>query len=242
MSPPEHFLFGALAGTVIYAAQKKPGLVRWLGCCVLTGTGSLAPDMDSGVSAYASANAWIGHRGWTHSLLFAALYGIVTAAGARMRNFKLMTPALVFACGFIGVCLHILGDMPTPPGSWGGLPVFFPHPARFGGTGNIGWYNPVLFWKVSAFFAASALCVAGGLIAKGSFERLRGALRILGGAIALGGFTLAALEIQASRYADSVSWHAAQERQLKEMPWPVHPLTAELAQVGMKIFARVRAH
>lgn len=164
MSPPEHFLFGALAGSAVYAAQEQTGLRRWPGCCMITGLGSLAPDLDSWVHAYGSNDAWIGHRGWTHSILFATLFGIAMALVGRAAARKVTGPFLSFLCGFLGVCLHILGDMPTPAGSWGGLPVFFPHPARFGGFSKIGWYDPVLFWKTSVFFVLSSLCVLAALL------------------------------------------------------------------------------
>lgn len=236
MSPPEHALFGALAGTAIHAAQKKPGILHWIGCCALTAVASIAPDLDSGVNAYGSNNAWIGHRGWTHSLLFAALFGIAVLLGARRSPGKLFAPASAFACGFTGVCLHILGDMPTPPGSWGGLPVFFPHPARFGGFSNIGWYNPVLFWKVFVFFAAGAV-----FMAVGSFERIGRAARLVGGTIALCGFLFAVIDIAGSRYTDALAWHQDQERALRQMPWPVYPVTTELSRIGMQMFARLRA-
>ena len=45
---------------------------------------------------------------------------------------------------FLGTILHLLADMPTPAGSWKGLPVLFPLPYRFGGWGWIWWHNPYL--------------------------------------------------------------------------------------------------
>lgn len=234
MSPPEHFLFGSLAGTVVYAASNRPGLQRWIGCCVLVGLGSLAPDLDSGVRAYSSADAWTGHRGWTHSILFAALFGLVMTLAARLMSRKMSSP-LVFFCSFLGVCLHILGDMPTPRGSWGGLPVFFPHPARFGGFGKIGWYDPVLFWKTAGFFVAGAVFVFASAIRP--FKRTA---TFLAGAIAVAGFIFAFAHISRSTYTDSVRWHSAQEKELKQMPWPVYPATVEAARIGMQLFARVR--
>ncbi len=235
MSPPEHFLFGALAVTVVYAAQGKHGLRRWVSCCMLTGIAAIAPDLDSGVRAYGSNDAWIGHRGWTHSILFAALFGIAMAMAGRFAARRLLSPALFFFCSFLGVCLHILGDMPTPGGSWGGLPIFFPHPARFGGWSKIGWYDPVLFWKTCGVFLLSAVFV---FVA--SAKQLRKPAQFLAGAIALGGFLLAGVHIHDSTYTDSVSWHGAQERKLKQMPWPVYPITVKIGRIGMQLFARVR--
>lgn len=236
MSPPEHFLFGALFGSAVHAACTDKSLRHWAFCAAASGTAAVLPDLDAGAQAYGSANAWIGHRGWTHSLLFAALCGICAAAWSRLARPR-MSVAAAFLCMFGGVCLHILGDMPTPAGSWGGLPVFFPHEARFGGWGRIGWYDPVLFWQTIFYFLLSAAFVAA---ARFSAKRSP-AMRLFAAGAALAGFAGAGWHIAHSRYTDSVRWHSEQQQQLKEMPWPVYEVSAAAGRLGAKIYADVRA-
>ena len=219
MSPVEHAFTGTLAGTIAACAWPGPlrGRGRWIAWMTI---GAMGPDLDA-VSLLFShriyfGTAWYSHRQFLHSILgcvFLAMLlpslvvsvrGKGPAPDARARVLR-----VGFRACFAGGLLHLLGDLPTPPGPWGGLPVFFPLGIREGGWSHVGWYNAVLVYLLgTAALAAGALLLAYALAP----ERPRVWLRA-------GAASVAALALGAtlwfaaiSRYEDMAQWRAWQAR------------------------------
>jgi inner membrane protein len=91
-----------------------------------------APDLDA-FSFYAYGNIW-GHRGWTHSLIFAVVLGAVTAA-LTFRYFR-VNFWLLAAFFVLITASHGLLDAFTFGGA--GIPFFWPMTARrFGPWGPV---------------------------------------------------------------------------------------------------------
>ena len=100
-----------------------------------------------------SGKFWYSHHGFFHSLfavlLIAAVIGAVgylISARFRGLNFKDFIKSYTaqrfvligFAAGYV---MHLLGDIPTPASTWGGVRLFWPFGAYVGGTGQIWWWN-----------------------------------------------------------------------------------------------------
>lgn len=118
-----------------------------------------------------SAKFWYSHHGFMHSLaaclLFAAI--LLTTAYLIQRRFKDLSwnglkrfsrnnisIAGAFSAAYI---LHLICDMPTPVGSWGGVRLFFPLQSYIGGWGKIWWWN-----NYDIFLIASGAIVLNFLI------------------------------------------------------------------------------
>lgn len=89
---------------------------------------------------------WYSHHNFTHSI-FCAL--ILTFLGVFLswifkkdkqqilgKNGKFF--CLSFALAY---CAHLLGDLPTPAGPWGGIKMFWPLNTYVGGSAHIWWWN-----------------------------------------------------------------------------------------------------
>ncbi len=220
MSPPGHALSGLLAVTAaVYALPGTPeGRHRLILWAVF---GSLAPDIDA-VSLLFSHDtyfglAWYSHRGFLHSLAGCALVAMlfprilhslrsrgsrgVPPGGASLRASALAT--------FAGGLVHLIGDLPTPPGSWGGLPLFFPLPLRVGGWSHIGWINAALLYLLGAgALAAGALAAAHHRAPPAYRPWLRGCVIGVSGLALAGTLWFSAI----SRYEGTLQWRAWQAR------------------------------
>ena len=117
--------------------------------------GAMFPDLDIITRIFGKnhyfGNTWYAHRHFTHSI-FGTLVLALVAAGVVLlllrRSGKLsprvwQTMAWCTGAFWFGGLLHIFGDLFTP--GWQ-MPVFWPHPARFGGFRQIGWFTPYLLW------------------------------------------------------------------------------------------------
>ena len=219
MSPVEHALTGALAGTIAVCAWPGPlrGRGRWI---AWTTIGALAPDLDS-ISLLFShriyfGSAWYSHRQFLHSILGCAFLAMLIPSlaatlfgrrmdGAARAGFLRVASRALFAGGMV----HLAGDLPTPPGPWGGLPVFFPLGIRLGGWSRIGWVNAALAILLgTAVLAAAALLLAHALAP----DRARPWLRA--GAAAVSALALAATVWfgAVSHYENFTQWRAWQAR------------------------------
>ncbi len=219
MSPVEHALTGALAGTIAACAWPGPlrGRGRWI---AWTTIGALAPDLDSLSLLFSHriyfGSAWYSHRQFLHSILGCAFLAMLIpsmAASVIGRGMDAATRAGVLRVAsralFAGGILHLLGDLPTPPGPWGGLPVFFPLGIREGGWSRIGWVNEVLIYLLgTAGLAAGALVLAYAL----GPDRARPWLR--SGAASVASLALATTVWfgSVSRYENFAQWRAWQAR------------------------------
>lgn len=100
-----------------------------------------------------SAKLWYSHHAFFHSiaagLLFALIIGLLLflslnigkkAQGIEIReSFRKQQRLLIsFFCGYL---MHLMGDIPTPSSSWGGVRMFWPAETYVGGTGDIWWWN-----------------------------------------------------------------------------------------------------
>jgi membrane-bound metal-dependent hydrolase YbcI (DUF457 family) len=162
-----HAISGLAVGTTVagISQKRKIGMLKIIG---FSGVGAILPDIDaismwskfdsifgklfslnySGRTIY-SMKLWYSHHGFFHSitaaLLFAFLLGLVFYLFNKKLNnsfssvLKNNLPVLIgFFAGFL---IHLLEDMPTPNGSWGGVRLFFPLKTYIGGSGDIWWWN-----------------------------------------------------------------------------------------------------
>ena len=93
MSPAEHALCGALAGTL--AACAAPGPLRGRGRWVLwTAAGALAPDLDAASLLFSHAiyfgGAWYSHRQFLHSILGCAFLALLLPALATLGTLQFL--------------------------------------------------------------------------------------------------------------------------------------------------------
>ena len=219
MSPVEHALSGVLASSL--AASAWPGPLRDRGRWVLwTTIGVLCPDLDAVTLLFNHnvyfGSAWYSHRQFLHSILGCAflamlLPSVVTVVRRRdapieecARILKIRARAI-----FAGGLLHLLSDLPTPPGPWDGLPIFFPLAFRAGGWSHLGWVNAALFY----FLASAALAVGGLAIAHRSAPAAaRAWLRGAAGAVAAMAIGGTVWFIGVSHYESFDQWRAWQSR------------------------------
>jgi membrane-bound metal-dependent hydrolase YbcI (DUF457 family) len=217
MSPVEHALTGMLASTLAASAWPGPlrGRGRWI---AWTTIGAMAPDLDALSLLFSHriyfGSAWYSHRQFLHSIFGCAflamlLPALVTALGNPGRDERARILGVGSRAVFAGGLIHLLGDLPTPPGPWGGLPLFFPLPIRVGGWGHLGWVNAVIFY----FLAAAALAVAGLTVARRAVSGaargwLRGAAAAVAAVALVGTVWFAAI----SRYEGFNQWRAWQSR------------------------------
>jgi len=223
VTPPEHALTGALAGALLaYGLPGEPELrlprVAWLTA------GAVVPDLDAlsllfSHSSYFGA-AWYSHRGFLHSIAGCALLALLLPALVRALRSRVGAappagrPPLAVAASavFVGGLVHLAGDLPTPPGPWAGIPLFFPLTplaVRFGGWSHLGWVNAALLYLLGAAVLAAGTLAAARSVAP---PRVRPWLRagVVGvAALALGGTVwFAAI----SRYEDFDQWRLWQAR------------------------------
>jgi membrane-bound metal-dependent hydrolase YbcI (DUF457 family) len=233
MSPAEHALCGALAGTL--AACTAPGPLRGRGPWVFwTTAGALAPDLDAVSLLFSHAiyfgDAWYSHRQFLHSILGCAFLAVLlpslasfarrTGSLARLAPHRGLKSAraptaretsgkVAARAVFAGGLLHLLGDLPTPPGPWGGLPIFFPLGMRAGGWSRIGWINAALVYLLSAAALAAGALLAARVRAP---SRWRPRLRAGAGGVAALALAGAVGFAAASRYESFAQWRAWQAR------------------------------
>lgn len=105
----------------------------------------------SGSELYFS-QAWYAHQGFCHSLLGLLLITLtlwgsssyvyahtLRRAPSTASAFGYLGP--YFAAFALGFFLHLMGDLFTPAGPWGGVRLFFPLDGYVGGWGAVWWWN-----------------------------------------------------------------------------------------------------
>ncbi len=124
-----------------------------------SGLGGAIPDIDaislwskfdtvfrlpiSGREIY-SGKYTFSHHGVMHSLSASIVLGVLFLLPDWIIKKRIESPkkAILKAVGFIlAFNFHLLEDMPTPAGSWGGVRYFYPAKAYIGGAGKIWWWN-----------------------------------------------------------------------------------------------------
>jgi hypothetical protein len=164
-----HTLSGIAISTIVASLSKKriweKGVIVFCG-----GIGGALPDIDSmslwsrfdstigaffhlphnGRDIYFS-NYWYSHHNFAHSLvggliitscLFVlfSLPVIVFSKNNNRRNIFNRIGVYWIAL-FLGYVMHLLGDLPTPSLTWGGIKLFWPLSVAVGGSGHIWWWN-----------------------------------------------------------------------------------------------------
>lgn len=155
-----HFSAGFLAGAAILPLDRRFPRQVSLRVPTLVGVGSLLPDLD-GVTVFFAhdvyyGRGWISHRGALHSpvgmIPVALLISVAVfhASRHRIRNERAFPLKATFGCLYVGSLLHMLADLPTPPGSWNGLMPLWPlSSVRWGGFSRIFWANEYLIVLLS---------------------------------------------------------------------------------------------
>jgi inner membrane protein len=165
-----HILSGTAAATVAASLSGKD-ISRKGVIVVLGAVGAVLPDLDtvsrwSGFDGTVGkwlgtgengrdiyfANHWYSHHNAAHSIL-AALLAALALAGVMYLWHRLFAkkkkggPAYLKGVAvygvalFLGYLMHLLGDLPTPPSTWGGIKLFWPLGVTVGGWGRIWWWN-----------------------------------------------------------------------------------------------------
>lgn len=164
-----HSLSGAMAATAIAPLCGKPKC-RTLWVIGSGGVGAVMPDIDvitrwsgfdatigrwfdlsrSGRAIY-HANLWYSHHNFCHSLVAGVLFTLIMAMAIFLitKGFALRRGAanslnawwVYPAAFFLGFCMHLAGDLPTPGSTWHGIKLFWPHAGPVGGFGYIWWWN-----------------------------------------------------------------------------------------------------
>lgn len=164
-----HTLSGIAAGTILVSFSKNTFLEKEA-ILLFSGLGAAFPDIDaislwskfdgtigklfalehSGRDIY-SAKLWYSHHAFFHSLvagiLFAvlfttALYFLRMLIKGKIAYRCFITKYVLIPIAFIvGYLIHLVGDMPTPASSWGGINFFWPSHSYIGGYGSIWWWN-----------------------------------------------------------------------------------------------------
>lgn len=166
-----HTLSGLAVGTVLASFSKKgilqkTGIVMiggfgaalpdfdaislWSGFD--SNIGNLFNLKRSGAEIY-SAQLWYSHHAFLHSIfasVFIALFvgSIFYIVKSKLKKlsfqkyfFELKSQKLVAIAFVLGFIIHLIGDMPTPSSTWGGVKLLFPWDTYYGGAGDIWWWN-----------------------------------------------------------------------------------------------------
>ncbi len=234
-----HTISGLAAGTVVAGFSKKSipkqlGIVAvsgfggalpdidavslWSGFDATIGR--LFHLSHSGGDIY-SGKLWYSHHGLFHSLFAALLLAAVIGAvgylihsrfkGLNFRDFIKSYGARKFILiGFIaGYAMHLLGDIPTPASTWGGIRLFWPFKAYVGGTGQIWWWNNYDIFLI----ACAVLAVNTALLVTGRFVRFS-LNKIIAGVFAAG-MILSTVQICTREYDFAYSGHTARYQELE---------------------------
>lgn len=133
-----HTFTGVAIGTVVAAVSNLSG--RKKGWIILLGIiGGAIPDFDA-ISLWSKFDSTIGSVFAALFLLFIAFLGIAMIRREYSFNaFKRRIIKYRYGCSsfLLGYLFHLLEDMPTPSGPWGGVNLFFPSNTYIGGYGKI---------------------------------------------------------------------------------------------------------
>lgn len=173
MTPIGHCASGVGVGGVLSPVLNKSFKVPYRALTVIFIISSLLPDIDA-VSLLFNHRIyfgkwWYSHHMLGHSLIGAAVFAIIIAliyitiaiALRGMRNLfrreKLPLEGRIrrfigaLLAAYIGCLAHFLGDLPTPPGPWGGIALMWPKMEMYGGWGKIYWHNYYIIYLSIAF-------------------------------------------------------------------------------------------
>jgi inner membrane protein len=211
-----HTFSGFACGTV--AASLYKGSLSDKACIVLAGsTGGALPDLDAvslwtGFDRYFGiiisglpsgreiyfGKYWYSHHGFMHSLAALIFFGVIFTllricsrpAGSVFSGYHLYS-MLGFSSGYL---MHLLEDLPTPSGTWGGINFLWPSSKYYGGTGEIWWWN-----NYDIFLIVINVCIINAilLLLPIQFNKIK---RILPFCVLLGGISLSVIQIKSGNY------------------------------------------
>ena len=111
---------------------------------------------------------WYSHHAALHSIFsafififFAQLISRWRISGTKKLDLLKINPIQrnSYLAFFLGYLLHLLQDMPTPPGPWGGINLWFPLRSYYGGYGQIWWWNNYDLFLIIFFVAFTNILI-----------------------------------------------------------------------------------
>ena len=189
-----HTFSGFACGTVV--ASLHQGSLFDKVCIVLAGSiGGCLPDLDaislwSGFDHYIGSvlslpsgreiyfgKFWYSHHSFMHSLV--GLFSFILTFSLfiilrRSDQIKISSYHLFWLISFSsGYLLHLVEDLPTPSGSWGGINLFWPLSKYYGGTGEIWWWNnyDIFLIIIAVYLINAGIILFGKDHIKGKIKR-----------------------------------------------------------------------
>lgn len=187
MTPIGHSACGLAAGGVLAPVIKKIFRTPYRAQYTIFLISAIIPDLDalSLLTSHAVyyGKFWYSHHMFFHSIVAAAVVsffialvyitGATAARGTRnlFRKEKIVLENRIlkftgaFLAGFSGYLIHLLGDLPTPPGPWNGIALMWPSAQMSGGWGKIYWHNWYLIYMAVLFIIAfAAATIPAGIL------------------------------------------------------------------------------
>jgi hypothetical protein len=191
MTPFGHVACGVGVGGVITPLLHKSFKTPYRALTAIFLISSLIPDLD-GLSLLISHRVyfgkwWYSHHMLGHSILGALIFASIislsyitiaitirgitnlfrrekVALESRIRRY-----AGAWLAALIGYLAHLMGDLLTPPGPWGGIALFWPDQRMYGGWSKIYWQNYYIIYIAIAFL----LCFLVIQILAGLFSSIK---------------------------------------------------------------------
>lgn len=145
-----------------------------------------------------SEKFWYSHHGFMHSFMACLLFGLILGLFIYLFQSRFKKPglkslyksfkdnSLIIIAFMSGFFLHLLGDLPTPGSTWGGINLFWPLKQYVGGTGDIWWWNNYdIFLITLGIIIINLLVLFIGRLAKYKVFKITVSVFILGFVIAL---------------------------------------------------------
>lgn len=168
MTPIDHCATGIAAGGIVAPLLNKAFKIPYRALVPIYFISSILPDID-GLSLLVSKAAYFGKQWYSHhmaahsflgaaffSALIALVYIVIAISSRGVINlfrrdkipleYRIRRTIGAFIAAFIGYAVHFAGDIPTPPGPWGGIALLWPDPKMYGGWSRINWHNWYLIY------------------------------------------------------------------------------------------------
>ena len=210
-----HTFSGFACGTVV-ASLHQGSLFDKVGIVLAGSIGGCLPDLDaislwSGFDQYIGSvlslpsgreiyfgKFWYSHHCFMHSLAALIFLGVIyfllricsRPAGSVFSGYHLYS-VLGFSFGYL---MHLLEDLPTPSGSWGGINLFWPLTKYYGGTGEIWWWN-----NYDIFLIVVTVCLINAvlMLLPNQFNKVK---RLLPICVLVCGITLSVFQIKSRNF------------------------------------------
>jgi inner membrane protein len=222
-----HTFSGFACGTVV-ASLHQGSLFDKVGIVLAGSIGGCLPDLDaislwSGFDQYIGSvlslpsgreiyfgKYWYSHHSFTHSLVglvsFIMTFSIFIIF-RRSDQIKISSYHLFWLISFSsGYLLHLVEDLPTPSGSWGGINLFWPLTKYYGGTGEIWWWN-----NYDIFLIVVIVCLINAvlMLLPNQFNKVK---RLLPICVLVCGITLSVFQIKSRNFDFNASSFTEKEQ------------------------------